>query len=144
MLHADLPLPNLLCCGWIADNTDEFPLPGAAVRNVAVEVLTERGKVVTFGARRQRRSVEEALRTADKVPGDASSDVADAPLVAPFNFIVTPTSLRWDQNRGARTTPKSSEQSPHVLFLGLVFFSKQVVTIDIDDMRLSASKGVEA
>jgi hypothetical protein len=113
-------------------DSDELPLPGNAMRAVAVEVLTERGRVVTFDASRPRRRLDEIN--------------ADIERVETFPFIVTPVSLRWFDNQelkvaqeeaaGRRVSPASIP--PHVLTLGLAFLSKLQLTIDTDDMRLTA------
>ena len=113
-------------------DSDEFPLPGAAVRNVAVEVETEAGKVVTLSAARPRRRVDEALGV------EQAAAAARKPLQPPpaedFQLIVTPISLPWFQKH--KLPP--GEEAPHVIWLGLAFLRKLQLTIDTDEMRLAA------
>lgn len=117
-------------------DTDAMPLPGAAVRNVQVEVLTERGRVVTLSAARPRRSLEDIER---------EQEPYSPPRVENFPLIVVPVSLRWFDNQERLIAAKEargesvsdSERIPHVLFLGLAFLSKLQLTIDADDMRMS-------
>ena len=125
-------------CGLF--DTDEMPLPGAAVRTATVEVLTERGQVVRLDARRARRRLEDLHQ--EEEPWRAPP-----PKAEDFPLIVTPVSLRWFdhqdlENAGTEAkggTVSPAARTPHVLFLGLAFLSKLELTIDPDDLRLSAT-----
>ena len=91
-------------------DSDEFPLPGAAVRSMDVQALTEAGRVVTLSAARRRR---------DDVSLDAPSGTATMPGPPPsesFPLITTPVALRWFDGRPL----PPGEEAPHVLCLGLV------------------------
>jgi len=123
-------------------DSDELPLPGAAMRHVAVEVLTERGRVVRFGAARRPKPPPVTL---------ASTSTASSPPVdvEEFPFIVTPVRLPWFEaqpSAGSRSAESAARRaasralgaSPHVLFLGLAFMADMRLTIDTDAQRLSA------
>lgn len=104
-------------------DSDEMPLPGAAVRRFEVEVLTESGRVVTLSAARRPRARAGAVDGVT-APGSAES----------FPLITTPVSLEgWFARRSS-----SAEPPPHVLFLGLAFLSNLRLTIDADAGRLAA------
>ena len=120
-------------------DTDELPLPGAAMRTVKVEVRTERGKVVRFEAASRRRRSEE-------------DDADVAPAVEYFPLIVTPVTLPWFDTERPWQQPRkqrlradadgeiSTSQSPHVIILGLSFLSDMRLTIDADEGRLATTR----
>jgi hypothetical protein len=127
-------------------DSDELPMPGAAMRTVEVELLSERGEVQTLQAARR--------------PAPLESQAVDAPpVVDRFPLIVTPVHLNWFDEPRRRTlgplgpppaeaaaasdlisppiSPSISPSiSPHVLFVGLAFLSERKLTIDIGQMRL--------
>jgi hypothetical protein len=127
-------------------DSDELPMPGAAMRTVEVELLSERGEVQTLQAARR--------------PAPLESQAVDAPpVVDRFPLIVTPVHLNWFDEPRRRTlgplglppaeaaaasdlisppisTSISPSSSPHVLFVGLAFLSERKLTIDIGQMRL--------
>ena len=127
-------------------DSDELPMPGAAMRTVEVELLSERGEVQTLQAARR--------------PAPLESQAVDAPpVVDRFPLIVTPVHLNWFDEPRRRTlgplglppaeaaaasdlisppisTSSSPSSSPHVLFVGLAFLSERKLTIDIGQMRL--------
>lgn len=118
-------------------DSDELPLPGAAIRRVVVDVLTERGRVFSF----------KASAASSQSGASSSSPPSD------FPFIVTPVALSWFEEADVfyrRRTARqpaylqaaSSElgRAPHVLFLGLAFMSDLRLKIDIDTQRLSAER----
>ena len=101
-------------------NSDELPLPGAAMRHVGVEgkprraaiaprarhpyslsacppprvaVLTERGRVVRFGAARKPKAQPAALTSTASAGGGAPR--GSAGTAEPFPLIVTPVPLPW-------------------------------------------------
>ncbi|KAL1528579.1 hypothetical protein AB1Y20_009920 [Prymnesium parvum] len=115
-------------------DSPELPLPGAAMREIQVDVLTEKGRVVKFKASSRR------------MQGTSN-----------FPLIVTPVSLStwFDRERDtiyrrrasrqvteARVVDRELGSAPHVLFLGLAFMSNLRLTIDIDAQRLSAESVV--
>lgn len=137
--------------------SDELPLPGAAIREVVVEMRTEQANRRSLRAARRRRSPAVALA------GGAS----DQP---PFPFIVTPVTLPWFDRAGRATTRAApaaggarggsggasgaDEQllrqellprglAPHVIFCGLAFFEGQRITIDCDAQRLTVGPAPE-
>ena len=117
-------------------------MPGAAMRTVEVELLSERGEVQTLQAARR--------------PAPLESQAVDAPpVVDRFPLIVTPVHLNWFDEPRRRTlgplglppaeaaaapdliSPSISPSiSPHVLFVGLAFLSERKLAIDIGQMRL--------
>ena len=122
-------------------DSDEFPLPGAAVRKMDVEVLTEAGKVVTLSAGRRRRRLDEAglqaglttLASASAVGGPAQSPLQPSPFAESFPLITTPVALDWF----AKKKLPPGEEAPHVICLGLAFLSRLQLTIDADEMRMA-------
>ena len=109
-------------------DTDELPMPGAAMKTVEVQLLSERGSVRSLKASRRTASVEE----------DAP------PRVDRFPLIVTPVHLNWfnrPARRGAVATSAysvaSSSMAPHVLFVGLAFLSDSTLSIDVGEKRLT-------
>ena len=176
-------------------NSDELPLPGAAMRHVGVEgkprraaiaprarhpyslsacppprvaVLTERGRVVRFGAARKPKAQPAALTSTASAGGGAPR--GSAGTAEPFPLIVTPVPLPWFEPEvdtfyqrgkgkvagaagaaGAAAEAKAARKrlrkrvpsaelgsAPHVLFLGLAFMADMRLTIDTDAQRLSA------
>lgn len=119
----------------------ELPLPGAAMKQVVVEVLTERGRVVRFSA--DKRGESTVLVASN---GEAPASRQNFPL------IVTPVAIPWFSRETETFHRRRSSQStqdaqlveselgsaPHVLFLGLAFMADMRLTIDMDAQRLSA------
>jgi hypothetical protein len=115
-------------------DSDELPLPGAAIREVGVEVLTERGRTTTFSA----------SRAVQRERGD------DIPLIC------TAQQLPWFDGRprplggvggecdesGCTREGASDKRTPHVLFLGLAFLDGSQLTIDVDDRRMALNEPV--
>ena len=122
-------------------DSDEFPLPGAAVRKMEVEVLTEAGKVVTLSAGRRRRRLDEVglqaglttLASASSAGGPAQSPLQPSPFAESFPLITTPVKLDWF----AKKKLPPGEEAPHVICLGLAFLSRLQLTIDADEMRMA-------
>jgi len=113
-------------------DSDEMPLPGAAVRAMDVEVLTESGRVVTLSAARLRRRPGDGPGEVELV--EAANPVAP-PRAESFPLITTPVDLtKWFE----RSPTAGGAAPPHVLFLGLAFLSRLRLTIDADERRLSA------
>jgi hypothetical protein len=120
-------------------DTDELPLPGAAIRSVAVDVISRRGQISQLSA-----STRPPRPRGHPRPGG----VAESSL-PPFPFIVTPVHLPWfDERRGRRhagasrsssttTSDVDAARSPHVLFLGLAFLAETRLTIDVDAERMT-------
>ena len=102
-------------------DTDELPLPGAAIRCVEVVLKTERGRDVSLVAR-YRRGAE-------------------------FPLIVTETSLPWFDKGNAYGRRRrvglgaDDDAPPHVVFIGLSFLERTRLTIDLEDRRLLAQVG---
>ncbi|KAH8046696.1 MAP kinase kinase [Aureococcus anophagefferens] len=102
-------------------DTDELPLPGAAIRCVEVVLKTERGRDVSLVAR-YRRGAE-------------------------FPLIVTETSLPWFDKGNAYGRRRrvglgaDDDAPPHVVFIGLSFLERTRLTIDLEDRRLSRRSG---
>jgi hypothetical protein len=83
-------------------DSDELPLPGAAIRDISVVVLTERGQPVSFRASSRRRTdASGTSRAGTSRPGDTRRGVASASAATPpdgfaeFPLITTPVSLPW-------------------------------------------------
>jgi hypothetical protein len=134
-------------------DSDELPMPGAAVRNVTVEVLTENGRVCTLQASRRRAQKAPAGREgelqASVVAALEGGRRADEP---PFPLIVTPVHLPWfDGKRRQRAKAAAREAAgeaagepslaPHVLFLGLAFLCDTLLTVDCDADRMTVVPG---
>mmetsp|Transcript_32279 Transcript_32279/g.53351 ORF Transcript_32279/g.53351 Transcript_32279/m.53351 type:complete len:374 (+) Transcript_32279:34-1155(+) len=107
-------------------DSDELPLPGAAIREVQVEALTERGRITHLAASRRR---------------PASKLAEDFPLIC------TSVPLPWFESgysyyKGNSVTRRKQgkvdvvHEAPHVLFLGLAFLSSSRLTIDTDEARM--------
>ena len=124
-------------------DSDEFPLPGNAVRSVDVEVVTEGGRSLTLSAARPRRIVDEVLGTSSGGGrgGGGGATPGRPPPAEDFQFIVTPIGLNWFK-RPMGVTP--GEESPHVIWLGLAFLRKLQLTIDTDEMRAKVVQVYEA
>ena len=152
-------------------DSDELPLPGAAIREVAVEVLTERGRTTTFAASRslQRERgddlplicTEERLPWFDaKAPSSAearrggaaggASGASGAAAAAMTAITGGATRRRAAAAGGAAaaadelaelTDLKDLKERPHVLFLGLAFLDGNQLTIDVDDRRMALVVG---
>eukprot|EP00962_Isochrysis_galbana_P038495 scaffold13666_cov109-Isochrysis_galbana.AAC.1 len=76
-------------------DSDELPLPGAAIRDISVVAMTERGQPISFHASSRRRTTADDSRgdtgrgSARRLAGEAPDGSADFPLIA------TPVSLPW-------------------------------------------------
>jgi hypothetical protein len=70
-------------------DSDELPLPGAAIRDISVVALTERGQPVSFYASSRRR---KGAGAGDGIRGSAAEPAAGS---ADFPLITTPVSLPW-------------------------------------------------
>ena len=138
-------------------DSDELPMPGAAMRNVELQVLTERGGICSLSASRRVPRAEEAAAE------------AGAPRVDRFPLIVTPVHLGWfdrptrssgaassgrarppsaaaagrapsaaggASTEGQQRAPQSPPRAPHVLFVGLAFLSDTKVDIDCGTNRM--------
>ena len=99
-------------------DSDELPLPGAAIKAVEVVMKTERGRDVSLSARSR--------------PG------------AEFPLIVTGQSLPWfddvnafGKRRRVGLRPDDAKP-PHVIFIGLSFLERARLTIDLEERRLLA------
>ena len=125
-------------------DSDELPLPGAAIREVVVEVLTERGRTSTFAASRrvQRERGDELplICTEERIPWfDAKARAVRQTNSSTASSTDEPTGLVAEglvSDRGVNTE-RDLAQKPHVLFLGLAFLDGNQLTIDVDDRRLS-------
>ena len=109
-------------------DSDELPLPGAAIREVVVEVLTERGRTSTFAASRrvQRERGDELplICTEERIPWfDAKARAVRPTNSSTASSTDEPTGLVAEglvADRGVNTE-RDLAQKPHVLFLGLAF-----------------------
>lgn len=121
--------------------SEELPLPGAAMRQVEVQVRTERGKLVRFAASSRRK--EPTVLTS----------VGGQPSYPDFPLIITPVALGWfspqmdtlHKRRASRRAGPAAVDSdlgrePHVLFLGLAFMEDLRLTIDTDAQRLAVER----
>ena len=119
--------------------SDEFPLPGAAVRTLDVTVRTESGKPLTLSARRPRNTLGlGGGADADDAASVARRRSRAPPTAESFPLIATPVSLGWFDRADVQLPP--GQEKPHVIFLGLAFLSKLQLTIDADEMRLFAKQ----
>ena len=114
-------------------DSDELPLPGAAMRTVEIQLLTERGRVRSLRASRRPEPLESS-----------------PPVVDRFPLIVTPVHLGWfdrpERRGGLKTPPLTAGETavsddaslaPHVLFVGLAFLSETKLGIDCSTMRMA-------
>lgn len=114
-------------------DSDELPLPGAAIREVGVEVLTERGRTTNFTAsravQRERGDDLPLICTAQQLPW---FDGRPRPLGG--------VGAACDESgcgREGTTRREYPSETPHVLFLGLAFLDRAQLTIDVDDRRMA-------
>ena len=141
-------------------------MAGAAVRDVRIELLTEKGRVLNLDATSRRRPNPTAA-TSSSAPGaaaaaadaEAASTAAAAARAAAaaalFPLVVTPVAVPWFDTAADYTSAKQrqaaataraltfgseSGSGPHVLFVGLAFLSQLVLTIDTDTLRMTAVK----
>ena len=127
------------------ESPDELPLTGAAMRDITVELLTESGHVLSLAASSRRTPS----------PATASSKAAAPPLLfdPDFPLVVTSVNVPWFEAQADYTSAKQrataaenraaafgSSVGPHVLFVGLAFLSRSVLTIDTDTLRMSVVK----
>ena len=134
-------------------NSDELPLPGAAMRDVVVEFMTEGGQTRSVRASRRRRTTDgDGSRLQRQRSGGSGSTgrEAAASWSSTFPFIVTEVSLPWfDRQRRGRSRAEVDSSAaqplpPHVIFLGLAFFEDQRLTIDVDERRMTVGPAPSA
>ena len=139
-------------------DSDELPLPGAAIRTIELELPTEQGRRVKLDA-----------STRPRVTRQGSGGTTASSQQQVFPLVVTPVEVPWfepgfkanptrkkdspsllgvtkssgtDADGGsARTTPRDLTQVPHVLFIGLAFLSEvPELTIDMDALRMTIAQ----
>ena len=147
-------------------DSDELPLPGAAIREVEVETRTERGRAVSFFAsrRRQRDKGDDEyplICTSEHLEwfeSDAAAMERSAQAKARRQ-----SEARLEQSEAAggggggggggaaggggggrrrallSSSVSEEERKPHVLFLGLAFLDGMQLTIDLDERRMLAA-----
>ena len=107
------------------------------MRDITIQMLTERGKVVSLSASARR-----------KVPRNADGTPIKPVPTEVFPLVVTPVSVPWFNKTAARGTGSYKIQTdralgedlgdaPHILFAGLAFLSQLQLTIDTDTMRMT-------
>ena len=91
------------------------------LRNVRIELQTERGSLCALEASvRRRRPLSPGIPVVDVDPSAVEFDE--------FPLIASPVPIRWGTGRGG---------TPYVLFVGLAFLWQRQLTIDVDAQRLS-------
>ena len=119
--------------------SDELPLPGAAIKDVRVELEPERAGAPPVALAATARKLEPSGERPE------------------FPLIVTPCKIPWFDDdfrfgrRGARSTRATPDgeagvaatraalgERPHLLFVGLAFLSNTRLTIDVDAGRMTA------
>lgn len=126
-------------------DSDELPMPGAAIREVEVVTRTERGRAVSFAASRRR----QRDKGDDEYPLICTSEhlewfESDAAAMERGAQAKARRQLEASEGGGGRRALLSSsvseeERKPHVLFLGLAFLDGMELTIDIDERRMLAA-----
>lgn len=133
-------------------DTDELPLPGAAIREVEVETRTERGRAVSFFASRRR----QREKGDDEYPLICTSEHLewfDSDAEAMERSAQGKARRRLERGEAASggegvgsqrrallsSSVSEEERKPHVLFLGLAFLDGMQLTIDLDERRMLAA-----